>query len=126
MTSGTTHQPTRALAQRYLAEVEARIARGSIGIPEPQADSAPVVGQLMEEWAAGLTNRSAYNDQSRIRRHLLPVFGKMTVNSLDLRAVMKWIDDLRAGRVPRLSQVRGRQPRQGRLSDPTIRHVLTC
>jgi integrase len=119
-----THQPTRALAQRYLAEVEARIARGLIGIPEQQADSAPVVGQLMEEWAAGLTNRSACNDQSRIRRHLLPVFGKLTISSLDLRAVMKWIDDLRAGRVPRLSQVRGRQPRQGRLSDPTIRHVL--
>lgn len=32
-----THQPTKALALRYVAEVEARVARGLIGIPERTA-----------------------------------------------------------------------------------------
>jgi integrase len=32
-----THQPTKALAMRYVAEVEARVARGLVGIPEPSA-----------------------------------------------------------------------------------------
>ena len=29
------HQPTRELARRYLLEIEGRVARGNIGIPEP-------------------------------------------------------------------------------------------
>lgn len=29
-----THQPTKALAMRFVAEVEARVARGLVGIPE--------------------------------------------------------------------------------------------
>jgi integrase len=36
------HQPTREAARRYLVEVEARIARGRIGIPEPAADALTV------------------------------------------------------------------------------------
>jgi hypothetical protein len=32
-----THQPTKALAMRYVAEVEARVARGRVGIPERTA-----------------------------------------------------------------------------------------
>src|SRR4051794_23771089 len=33
-----THQPTKALAQRYVAEIEARIARGEVGIIEPTSE----------------------------------------------------------------------------------------
>ncbi|HNK47017.1 MAG TPA: hypothetical protein PKL17_19695, partial [Pseudomonadota bacterium] len=29
-----THQPSKALAMRFVAEVEARVARGLVGIPE--------------------------------------------------------------------------------------------
>lgn len=32
-----THQPTKALALRFLAEIEARVASGLLGIPEPTA-----------------------------------------------------------------------------------------
>lgn len=36
------HQPTKALAKRFLLEIEARVARGTVGIPEPE----PVVKEL--------------------------------------------------------------------------------
>lgn len=45
------HQPTQALARRYLIEVEARIARGQIGIPEP-APPAPTVAELVARFLA--------------------------------------------------------------------------
>ena len=35
-------QPTKAQAKKYLAEVEARVARGMIGIPEPEESPAAV------------------------------------------------------------------------------------
>lgn len=41
------HQPTRALAARMLLEIEARVARGRVGIPEPAPAAAPMsVAQL--------------------------------------------------------------------------------
>jgi hypothetical protein len=47
-----TGQPTKKLAEHYRAEVEARIARGIIGIPEPETKPQAVltVGQLIERF----------------------------------------------------------------------------
>lgn len=44
-----THQPTREAARRYLVEVEARIARGLLGVPEP-APPAPTVKEAVERF----------------------------------------------------------------------------
>jgi len=44
-----THQPSQALARRYLIEVEARIARGKLGIPEP-TPPAPSLAELVERF----------------------------------------------------------------------------
>ncbi len=43
------HQPTRELARRFLLAIEARIARGQVGIPEP-APPAPTVAELVERF----------------------------------------------------------------------------
>ena len=43
------HQPTHALARRYLLAIEGRIARGVVGIPEPAAPS-PTVQELVERF----------------------------------------------------------------------------
>ena len=63
------HQPTKALAKRFVQEIEGRIARGQVGIDEPA--SAPLCGPLIEQFLGGLTNRNADDDRSRGRRHLL-------------------------------------------------------
>ena len=39
-------------AKRYLSEVEARVARGLVGIPE--VDDAPLADDLSETWMARL------------------------------------------------------------------------
>ncbi len=46
-----THQPSKELARRYLLEVEGRVARSLIGIPEP-APPAPTLGELCERFLA--------------------------------------------------------------------------
>ena len=43
------HQPTRELARRFLLAIEARVARGQVGIPEPPP-LAPTVAELVERF----------------------------------------------------------------------------
>lgn len=100
-------QPTKAQARKFLEQVEARIANGQVGIEKPTAQ--PLCGELMEKWAAALTNRNAKDDRSRLRRHVLPPFKDKRIAELTLPVVMDWIDAQRAA---------------GRLAEPSIRHNL--
>ena len=43
-------QPTFLAAKRMLAEIEARLARGELGIPEPRCDTWPTVAELAERF----------------------------------------------------------------------------
>ena len=100
-------QPTKSAARQILHKIEARIAEGLVGVEKPKHD--PRCKELMDPWAAGLHNRDAVNDRSRLRRHVLPVFGAKRLSQVDLAAVMSWLDEQRAA---------------GQLSDATIRHNL--
>jgi len=101
------HQPTKALAKRFVQEIEARVARGLVGIEEPA--SAPLCGPLIEQFLDGLANRNADDDRSRGRRHLMPRFAELRVAEVTLATVMTWIDEQRAA---------------GELSDSSIRHNM--
>jgi len=101
------HQATKALAKRFVQEIDGRIARGQVGIEEPA--SAPLCGALIEQFLEGLVNRNADDDRSRGRRHLLPKFGQLRVAEVTLATVMAWIDEQRAA---------------GELSDSSIRHNM--
>ena len=64
-----THQPTRELARRYLLEVEGRVARSLIGIPEP-SPPAPTLAELCERFLAEyerprIKNLAAYRATAR-------------------------------------------------------------
>ncbi len=100
-------QPTKAQAEAVLREIEARIARGRVGLEEPRA--IPLAGTLMEKWLETLANRNAADDRTRLRRHVLPTFRGTRITDINLAAVMKWIDAQRAGK---------------NLSDASIRHNL--
>jgi integrase len=74
------HQPTRELARRYLVEIEARIARGLVGIPE-QASPPPTVVALTERFLAEYS-RPRIKDLALYRLHarknlrrVLPLLG---------------------------------------------------
>lgn len=100
-------QPTKAQAKRWVQEIEARIARGQVGI-ENDAD-ALVFEPAFTAFLDGLTNRNADDDRSRGRRHVLPRFGRMRLPDVSLASVMEWIDEQRAG---------------GAIGDASIRHNM--
>lgn len=90
------HQPTKALARRLLVEIEARIARGLCGMPEPAASPAAElsVAQLCERYVATYS-RPRIKDLAQYRieqrsalRRILPLLGERlcsTVAASDIR-----------------------------------------
>jgi integrase len=92
-----THQPTRALALRYLMEVEARVARGEVGIHEPTAEELArktiTVGEMAERFLREYNSpkiksiakyRASHRSRLRMARQM---FGGRTANSITLRDV---------------------------------------
>lgn len=81
------HQETQAQARRFLLEVEGRIARGLIGIPEP-APPAPTVRELVERFLTEY-NRPKVKDLEAYRRfartalrRALPVLGELRADAV--------------------------------------------
>ena len=108
------HQPSQQLARRYLLEVEGRVARGVIGIPEP-APQAPTVAMLVERFLCEYS-RPKLKDLDRYRvlartalRRVLPVIGE------------RGADSLTAGEVARLRLLLSK-----RYADNSVRLALTC
>ncbi|MBI5525197.1 MAG: tyrosine-type recombinase/integrase [Deltaproteobacteria bacterium] len=87
-------QPTKELAKRFLAKVEADVANGKVGILSDA--NQPRCGEMLKKWAGALTNRNAKDDQRRIERHVIPKFEKNLLKNVTLAEVMRWIDEQRA------------------------------
>src|SRR5215468_9176071 len=79
-------QPTKEQAKTFLREVEGRVRRGLVGIPE--VTDAPLAGPLMDAFAEGLVNRNAADDRSRLRRHVRPAFAGQRLADITIGAVM--------------------------------------
>jgi integrase len=93
----------RRQATQELARVERELSARRDPFPGPPL-APESIGSLLKEWAAGLTNRNADDDRSRITRHLVPRFGAYTFDRLDLPAVMVWLRDLAKGDLSGQSQ----------------------
>jgi hypothetical protein len=87
-----THQPTKALALRFLAEVEARVARGMVGVPEPtaperQGRALPLAGlaeRFLQEANPRTKNPELYRSWLRytMTKHVLPDLGTVAIANL--------------------------------------------
>ena len=87
-----THQPTKVLAMRYVAEVEARVARGLVGIPEPTAPERQGKAMTLIALAERFLREAnpPTKDPERYRawlrytlaKHVLPDLGAVPVASL--------------------------------------------
>jgi integrase len=99
---------TRKEAAAIARQLEAQSERRRYGLEAPES-AALLVGELMKRWENGLVNRSAYDDRSRLRLHVLPRFGSIRLADLTLPVLMQWLDELRAAR---------------RLEGGTQRHLL--
>jgi integrase len=86
------HQPTKESARRYLLEIEARVARGIIGIPEP-APPAPMVSELFDRFLdeysrPGIKHLHKYRQAARSSfAHLLPLIGTRPAEQLSRQEV---------------------------------------
>jgi integrase len=87
-----THQPTKALAMRYVAEVEARVARGLCGIPEPTEPErqgwaltlAALTERFLTEANPPTKNPKRYRSLLRytMTKHVLPDLGSVNIASI--------------------------------------------
>lgn len=98
------HQPTSALARRYLLAIEGRVARGLVGIAEP-APPQPTVKELVERFLSEYA-RPKIKDLDKYRlyartalRRALPQLGKLAADAV----AGADIDKLRQGLSRRLA-----------------------
>jgi integrase len=92
-----THQSTKALAMRYLAEVEARVARGLVGIPErdaperqgPALTLTTITERFLAEAHPNARNPERYRSWFRytMNKHVLPDLGMLCLPSIRLHQV---------------------------------------
>ena len=95
------HQPTKEHARRFLVEIEARIARGKIGMPEP-APAAPSTAQLIAGFLSTYS-RPRVKDLTDYRRNAqcalrraLPLLGEKPADAIKTADVVKLRDALAA------------------------------
>lgn len=84
-------------AVKIATSLEAQAERRRYGLEAPESASL-LVGELMKRWENSLVNRSAYDDRSRLRLHVVPRFASMRLADLTLPVLMQWLDELRAAR----------------------------
>ncbi len=99
---------SRRDAEKIASTLEAQAERRRYGLELPESATLNV-GELMKRWENSLINRSAYDDRSCLRLHVLPRFGSMRLADLTLPVLMTWLDDLRLA---------------GKLEPGTQRHLL--
>lgn len=112
------HQPTRALARRMLVEIEARIARGLVGVPAPPPPPltvAELVTRFLAEYSRPqLKDLALYRARAGVAlRRALPSLGS-------LRAA-----ELRPSDLTRLRAALGRKCAEGSIV-LTIAYLKTC
>ena len=88
------HQPTQALARRYLLEIEARIARGRIGVPEPPPPPVTVnqlVARFLTEYSRPrIKNLALYRADARTcLRRILPLIGEEPADALQAACLIR-------------------------------------
>ena len=71
---------TKAEAQILLASAELRVSQGQVGIVP--LEESQRCGPLMDEWLAGLSNRNAADDRSRVHLHVRSEFADTDIGEL--------------------------------------------
>ena len=93
------HQPTKELARRYLLEIEGRVARGVIGIPEldrPALTLADLCERFLKEYTRPrLKDPAQYRSDARTcLRRVLPLIGDRAADSLRPADLVRARDEL--------------------------------
>lgn len=110
------HQPTKGLARRFLLEVEARIARGTVGIPEPEPEGEEKELTLAEVCDHFLRNynRPRIKDLARYKSE----------TQTALRRLLPALGDRPAGSIQQADVRRERDQLMGKFAKNTVTHTL--
>ncbi len=81
---------TKSEAQILLASAELRVSQCQVGIVP--LEESQRCGPLMDEWLAGLANRNAADDRSRLRRHVRSEFADTDLDELQSIAPIMCLD----------------------------------
>jgi integrase len=96
------HQPTKALARTLLIEIEARVARGLVGMPEPVPSPKPelTVAELCERYVTQysrprIKDLTLYRtEQKSALRRVLPKLGDRPVSTVTRKDIAQLRDEL--------------------------------
>ena len=95
------HQPTKALARRFLVEIEARVARGQCGLPEAAPPPRELsVAELCELYVTGysrprIKNLAQYRTEQRSAlRRILPQLGARLCSAVAASDIRRLRDSL--------------------------------
>jgi integrase len=105
-----THALDKTTADKIAAEMQQRVDRGLP--PVEKIEKRKTVAELAELWMGGLANRNREHDKLRVRKYILPEFGRMTMPEITMKAIVSWLDKLRA------------LDGEARISPATQRHVF--
>jgi len=67
-------------------DLEDLTKRGHLTLEAPPKSS--LCGALMDDWEKSLTNRSAADDRSRIKRHVRPEFKNLRISDVTVASLM--------------------------------------
>jgi len=86
----------KAHADRFRRDVEYEMDRGDW--VDPKAGQVTLADWIDDAWelAAPVRPRTASDRQSRMVKHVLPVFGHMPLTKIDRAAVQRWVNSLTA------------------------------
>lgn len=93
---------TMAAARKELARIELALAKGEP--VRPGMVHRTGIGALLADWLASITNRSAYEDRKIAERDLIPRFGHLSIEHLDVEEIQKWLGELAKGKLSAQSQ----------------------
>ena len=99
------HQPTRDLARRFLVEIEARVARGQVGLQEPPPP-APTVATLIERFLTEysrpkIKDLTSYRTHARKNlRRALPLLGSRRADAVTPHDIARLRDALGRSHAP--------------------------
>ena len=105
-----THALDKTTADKIAAEMQQRADKGLP--PVEKKEKRQTVAQLSALWTSGLSNRTADQDKWRVKKYINPEFGGLTMPEVTMRAIVHWLDKLRALEGPK------------RISSATQRHVF--
>ncbi|EEP73543.1 integrase [Micromonospora sp. ATCC 39149] len=105
-----TGYPTKTSAKNAMVQFRAEQLQGNALMPRGgQITLADFVGEWWPSYEKTLKPTAVNSEGNRIRNHLLPILGHLTLDELDGQVTQQWVNDLEAGVGPWPESTRGRR-----------------